>query len=145
MAHGQPNSWADGTHTVFGQDAIDFDITLALVDKATNTATLVIKHVPPSALKLKMPIVWMEKPVSDSPNNWAQVQKQPDGSYIVEVGKETFESTIRVSLDDGRILDGSLINPVQFIRRHCDDAALAHCGEASTDQIMRRVQLISEK
>lgn len=34
VKHGTPNSWADGTYTVFGQDSIDFDITLTEVNQA---------------------------------------------------------------------------------------------------------------
>ena len=31
--HGTPNSWADGTYVTLGQDSIDFDVTLAEVDR----------------------------------------------------------------------------------------------------------------
>jgi hypothetical protein len=60
VAHGERNSWADGVYTLFGQDAIDFELTFAKIDKQTNTATLQVKHVPPSKPKLKMPTAWME-------------------------------------------------------------------------------------
>jgi len=34
-----PNSWADGTYVLLGEDAIDFDLTLKDVNSSTQTAT----------------------------------------------------------------------------------------------------------
>ena len=37
FAHGTPASWADGEHVILGEDSIDFDVTLAGVDRAAGT------------------------------------------------------------------------------------------------------------
>ncbi len=65
----------------------------------------------------------MSQPVSDTPNNWVQVQKS-EGKFIASVGKETFEDRVELSLRDGKILSASLDNPVQSLERECLDALL---------------------
>lgn len=104
VKHGTPNSWADGTYTVFGQDSIDFDITLTEMDQTAHEATLLIRHVPPVQVQIQFPATWMVAPVGDHPNNWVEVEKTAQGKYSAEVGKETFEVAIRLSLPSGRIL-----------------------------------------
>jgi hypothetical protein len=60
-------------------------------------------------------------PVAGTPNNWVEVEKRPNGKYLAEVGKETFEVQIKVSLVDGRILSAKIDNPVEAISRECAD------------------------
>ena len=133
-------SWADGTSVVLGEDHIDFDITLTAVDTATKVATLLIKHVPPPAPKIRLPADWMRRPVADTPNNWVQVRKTATG-FAASVGKETFDVTLNVDISQGRILSARMENPVTKITRACTDAALIQCGEAQSTPIVRRVEL----
>ena len=136
--HGTPNSWADGTYYVLGQDSIDFDVTLTKLDRDKNTEDLLVKHVPPEKPQVSLSAEWMRKPVSDTPNNWVEVAHQ-NGKYIAEVGKETFDDKIVVDLTDGKILTAELQNPVEFVKRECTDAELANCAEPSPGKTFRRV------
>jgi hypothetical protein len=138
--HGAPNSWADGAYYVLGQDSIDFDVTLTKLDNANKTAELVVRHVPPAKPEVKLPAEWMQKPVADTPNNWVEVAKQND-KYIAEVGKETFEVKILVDLTDGKILNASLENPIEVLKRECTDAELTKCGEAARSRTFRKVEI----
>ncbi|MGO4883836.1 MAG: hypothetical protein ACLP59_23895 [Bryobacteraceae bacterium] len=140
QAYGTPNSWADGSRVVLGEDAIDFDITLQSVDDAAKLAILLVRHVSPPKPKVKLPAPWMQAPVADVPNNWVQVER--DGAkYIAAVGLETFDVQVRVSLADGKILGGTIQNPVKVIERDCKDEALAYCGDPRHRQIMRRIEI----
>jgi hypothetical protein len=121
---GTPNSWADGNYVVIGEDSIDVDLTLKQVNRSENVATLFIRHLPPEKPEVRLPAGWMHKPVANTPNNWVQVQKTNNGKYLAAVGKETFDVEIKLSLSDGKILSGSINNPVETIERECDDAAL---------------------
>lgn len=141
VENGTPNSWADGTYVVFGQDSIDFDITLQSIDKAAKVATVVVRHVPPAQLQIKWPAAWMQNPVSDTANNWAEVEKGQDGKFTAEVGKETFEADIKISLETGRILSATLDNPVEVLERDCDDAPLTVCGSPIRYNIRRQITL----
>lgn len=125
---GRPVSWAAGEGAVLGESSIDFDITLQDVDRSTNTATLLVRHVPPSESQVQLPAEWMRTPVVDTPNNWVSVTKSASGKYVAAVGKETFDVLIRTSLTDGRILSATMDNPVEVLERECDDAALTICG-----------------
>ena len=136
-----PNSWAYGTHVLLGQDVIDFDISLQSVDEAAHTAMLIVRHVPPAELQLKLPTAWMLKPVGSRPNNWVQVEKTQEGKYIAGIGLETFEADIKISLLSGRILSATMDNPVDVLQRTCDDADLATCGEDSHYRIRRQIRL----
>ena len=82
VKHGRPNSWADGTYTVFGQDSIDFDITLTEVDQAAHEAALLIRHVPPVQAQIQFPATWMIAPVGDHPNNWGEGRKDSSGQIL---------------------------------------------------------------
>ena len=137
---GGPNSWADGSHVILGEDSIDFDFTLVEVDAATNAAKVVAKHVPPKEPKVRLPAEWMKANVADTPNNWVEVSKNGD-KYAAEVGKETFTVELKVSLEDGKILQVTMENPVTAIHRECADAALTQCSAATPRQIMRRVEV----
>jgi hypothetical protein len=141
VKNGTPNSWADGFYTIFGQDAIDFDITLQSIDPAAKVATVIVRHVPPAQQQIKWPAAWMQAPVSDTANNWAEVEKGQDGKFSAEVGKETFEADLKISLETGRILSATMDNPVDVLERDCDDAALTVCGTPTRYKIRRQIAL----
>jgi hypothetical protein len=144
FARGTPNSWADGTYTVVGEDSIDFDLVLKEVDTASHTATLVVDQVPPAKPQIRLRAEWMRAPVADTPNNWVQVQKSADGKYSAEIGKETFDVELKVSLADGKIVSATLDNPVEVLARECADLALTSCGEPARYQIRRQIQITQE-
>jgi hypothetical protein len=141
FARGTPTSWADGAYTLIGEDSVDFDLTLADVDTAGHTATLAVRHVPPAKPQIKLPAAWMHAPVGDTPNNWVQVAKTPDGKYSGQIGKETFDVELKVSLVDGRILSATLDNPVEVLERECTDLALTNCGDPVRYQIRRQIEI----
>lgn len=144
FAHGGPNSWADGTYVLLGEDSIDFDFTVKEVNQSDHVATLLIRHVPPKEPKVKLPAEWMRTPVADTPNNWVEVAKKND-KYIAAVGKETFDVEMKVSLVDGKILSATIDNPVTTVERDCTDAVLASCGELRPHQIRRQIELVLER
>jgi hypothetical protein len=143
VKYGAPNSWADGTHVVLGQDAIDFDITLQSIDRATQIATLVVRHVPPAQPQIKLPAAWMADPSGGSANNWVQIEKSSDGKYVAGVGLETFDVEIKIALSTGRIVSATMDNPIEVLERDCDDAALAVCGPPDRYRIRRQISLES--
>jgi len=140
FANPSPSSWADGTVFTLAEDHIDFDITMTAVDARAGAAALVIKHVPPSAPKVRLPADWMRAPVAGTANNWVQVRKTTDG-FAASVGRETFDVRLQVATSDGRILAASMDNPVTRITRDCSDAALTHCGDARPSPVMRHVDI----
>ena len=141
LKHGTPASWADGTHVTLGEDSIDFDVTLTAVDRAAGTATLTVRHVPASPPQIRIPAEWMRAPVADTPNNWVQVEHTAPATLTASVGKETFDVTLVLSLDDGRLISATLDNPVQVIERVCKDDALADCGAPARYDIHRHVEV----
>jgi len=145
VAHGLPNSWADGAYTVLGQDSIDFDLTLLSVDAKSGVAMLVVRHVPPKEPQIKLPAAWMAAPLAAGKNNWVQVQKTGPEQFVAGVGVESFEAVIRVSLDSGKILTATLDNPVDVLERVCKDEALKDCGEATRYKIRRVISLEAAK
>jgi hypothetical protein len=126
---------------LFCQDSIDFAVMLRSIDQATQTATLVVRHVPPEQPQLKLPARWMATPVATSQNNWVQVEKTSDGKYIAGVGQETFDVEIKLSLATGRILSANMDNPIQVSERLCTDAALTACGDPERYSIHRQLTL----
>jgi hypothetical protein len=138
---GTANSWADGVNTILGQDSIDFAITLSEVNAHNHTAKVVVRHVPPQKPQIQTPVKWMEAPVADTPNNWVEVSKANDGKYFAEIGKETFDVELTISLADGKILSATMDNPVVVLARQCADAALTQCGEPEHYQIRRQVEI----
>lgn len=138
---GTPNSWADGTYTVLGQDSIDFDITLKDVNVKDQTATIVANHVPPQKPQITAPVDWMKAQVADTPNNWVEVTDMDGGKYQAEIGKETFVVTIEVSMMSGKILSATMDNPVEVLSRVCTDAALTICGDPVRYQIRRQIEI----
>lgn len=141
--HGTPNSWADGSYVTLGQDSIDFDVSLTEVDLGANSATVVVRHVPPPQSQIKIPAEWMRTAVADTPNNWVEVSQAGPGKFSAQIGKETFVATIKLSLVDGRIVSATLYNPVEVLARECSDPALTTCGEPVRFQILRQVEIIS--
>jgi len=125
---------------VLGEDHIDFDITLTAVDRASDVATLLIKHLPPPAPKIRLPADWMRAPVADTPNNWVQVRKTDTG-FAASVGKETFDVKQSIALSNGKILSATMDNPVTKVARVCSDAALTRCGDAKPDPTLRRIEM----
>jgi hypothetical protein len=47
---------------------------------------------------------------------------------VAEVGKETFEVEINVSLKNGKIISATIDNPVEVLSRDCEDTELSRCG-----------------
>lgn len=135
------SSWADGTRTILGQSAIDFDMTLKSVDTTSGAAVLEVKHVPPEKLAVKLPADWMQAPVGSLPNNWVGVTKQADGSYVAAMGQETFDVLITVSLADGKIQSATMNNPVKTVERTCKDEALTQCDTAKPHLIVRKIEI----
>ncbi|MBV9148101.1 MAG: hypothetical protein JO065_19450 [Acidobacteria bacterium] len=138
FAHGTPNSWADGVYVILGQDSIDFDVTLSAVNAAAHTATLLVKHVPPAKPQIKLPASWMQAPVADTPNNWVMVTKASPGTFVAQIGKETFDVKLEVDTKTGRILSASMDNPVQATQRVCSDEALTQCPAPPVPLSIRR-------
>jgi hypothetical protein len=141
--HGTPASWADGNYVVLGQDSIDFDVTLTDVNLAERSALLTIRHVPPAQPQIKTAADWMREPVADTPNNWVEVTRGQDGRYAAEIGKETFDVRITISLVNGRILRASIDNPVEVKARECADAALTQCDAPVRYKILRTIEIES--
>lgn len=141
---GIPASWADGRRVVIGESAVDFDVMLLKVDRPTQVATLLVRHVPPAQPRVRLPAPWMRKPVAGTPNNWVQVTKD-DGKFVARVGKETFDVRMKIGLADGRILSGRLENLVQANERTCRDSALASCDAPRPHQISRHVTIALER
>jgi hypothetical protein len=144
VKYGAPNSWADGTHVVVGEDSIDFDVTLQSIDQKAQTATLLVRHVPPAQPQIKLPAPWMSEHVGNTANNWVQVEKGPDGKYIAGVGHETFNVEVKVALVTGRILSATMDNPVEVSERVCTDGALTACGAAERYTVRRQITLRAE-
>jgi len=138
---GRPASWADGAYVLLGEDSIDFDLTLKDINQAEQTATLVVRHVPPEKPVIKIPAPWMSAPVAGTANNWVQIEKRSEGKYVAGIGKETFEVEIKVSLADGKILSVKMDNPVEVSERECTDRELSSCGTARRYQIRRQIEM----
>lgn len=136
-----PSSWADGTHVLVGEDAIDFDITLKSVDAVAGTAIVEVKHVPPDNSALPLKTAWMREPVGAGTNNWVQIVKDANGKYTAGVGLETFIVEMTVSLADGHLVSATMENPVTTIERVCDDEALTKCGDAKRHDIVRKIEI----
>ena len=141
LKHGKPNSWADGSYVLVGEDSIDFDLSLMDINQSENTVIVRIHHVPPEKPEVQLPADWMRKPVADTANNWVQVQKMENGKYSAAVGKETFDVEIKASLTDGKILSGKIDNPVETLGRECTDAALTECGAPKPHSMRRQIAI----
>jgi len=144
VKYGAPNSWADGTRVSVGEDSIDFDVTLQSIDQKAQTATLLVRHVPPAQPQIKLPAPWMSERVGNAANNWVQVEKGSDGKYIAGVGQETFNVEIKVALATGRILSATMDKPIEVSERVCTDAALTACGTPERYTAHREISLSAE-
>jgi hypothetical protein len=140
FANPMVSSWADGTRVLIGEDAIDFDIHLTGIDRSLGVATLLVKHVPPKAPKIRIPAEWMREPVAGAPNNWVQVRRAA-GAYIGAVGKETFDVELTIRLAGGEILSATMDNLVEAVARECADVELSDCGERRPDPTVRRIEM----
>jgi hypothetical protein len=136
-----PNSWADGKYVLTGEGSLDFDLTLKDVNPSAQIATMVIRHVPSEKPEVRIPADWMRKPVADTPNNWVEVETIKGGKYLAAVGKETFDVELKVSLADGKILSGTIDNPMETVERECADATLSLCGDPKPHAIRRRIEI----
>lgn len=134
-------SWADGVRVIAGEDAIDFDMTLKSVSVQDNVAVLEVRHVPPPQPRIHLPADWMQKPVTGAANNWVQVEKRLDGTYVAAVGQESFDVEISISLTDGHIVNATMNNPVTTVERICTDGALSHCADPKPRNILRRIEM----
>jgi hypothetical protein len=145
LRFGVGGSWADGTRTILGEDAVDFDVTLAEARTGERVATVIVKHVPPANTAIHLPSRWMIAPVSSTPNNWIDVTRTGNGHYRARVGQENFTVVIRASLDDGRMLSATMDNPVEVSERICADAALTNCAAPIRSRIRRQIELTSRQ
>lgn len=139
VAHGQPNSWADGNRVVVGEDCIDFDLTLAELDE--RGARLRVRHVPPAESSVRLAAEWMREAVGAAPNNWVQVSRDGSGGFQASVGHETFEVELAIARPSGRIERATMDNPVDLVTRACKDEGLTDCGETIRSRIRRRIEL----
>ena len=137
---GTPASWADGRRVLTGEDAVDFDFTLLSVNRVAKFATLLVQHVPPAQARVRFPAPWMRKTVLGTPNNWVQVIRE-NGKFVAAVGVETFDVQMKVSLENGKILSGTLENLVRARERDCRDAALTSWDAPRPLQISRHVEI----
>lgn len=144
LSYAKSASWANGSHLLIAEDAVDFDILLKKLDRSRGTATVVVRHVPPNQTHVRLPAEWMQAPVADTPNNWVQVSKEND-KYVASVGKETFTVSITVDLADGKMLAASMVNPVLVRERTCTDASFDHCGPTRKYEILRQIHLSLSK
>jgi len=138
---GTPHSWADGSRVLVGESSIDFDLTWKSTDAAEGSAMLEIRHVPPEKSQVHLAAPWMQAPVGAGANNWVMIMKMPDGKYLGSVGMETFTVELKVNLKDGKILSGTMDNPVKTIMRMCEDQALTQCGPAQPHEILRKIEI----
>jgi hypothetical protein len=60
---------------------------------------------------------------------------------VAEVGEETFEVEINVSLKDGEIISATIDNPAEVLSRDREDAGLSRCGPPKRFQILRRIDV----
>jgi hypothetical protein len=134
------SSWADGTRVLIGEDEVDFDVQLTGVDRTKGIATVMVKHVPPKAPRVRMPAEWMRTPVADTPNNWVQVRRDGAG-YIASAGKETFEVELTIKLASGEMLSATLDNLVDAVARSCANADLTECGASRPNDTTRRIDM----
>ena len=140
-----PSSWADGTHVLLGEDAIDFDRTRKSLDATAGTALLEVKHVPPKDSVLPLKSAWMQERVGEAANNWVQTVKNSQGAYETGVGMETFTVDLTISLADGHIVNATMENAVTTIERVCEDEALTKCGATKRHEILRKIELSMEQ
>lgn len=134
----KPNSWADGSHVLIGQDVVDFSLKVEAVNPAEHIEAFLIQHVPPQVLHIQLPAKWMQKRTPAEPYNFVQVSMQND-QFIAEIGQETFDVHLVVDTRDGRILSAIMHNPVVLSVRTCKDRELTQCGQETSKTILRTI------
>lgn len=139
VAHGKPNSWADGNFVILGEDCIDFE--LALEEVREHSARLRVRHVPPATATIRLPADWMRDPIGERPNNWVQVSRDGRGGFLASVGTETFDVELNIARPSGRIVSATMDNPVDFVTRPAKDEALTDGGAPVRGRIHRRIEL----
>jgi hypothetical protein len=139
VPHGRPNSWADGSFVILGEDCIDFD--LGLEELGERHARLRVRHVPPATVGVRLPAEWMRVPLGDRPNNWVQVSRDGAQGFHASVGSETFDVDLWIARPSGRIQRATMDNPVDFVMRPSKDEALTECGAPVRGRIHRRVEI----
>lgn len=143
IKYSQPSSYADPTHgVIIGAVCIDFDLTLKELDEATQTATVVVKHVPPPIACVDLAAPWMQtQVVAGFANNHVQVNKNADGTFTVAVGKEDIDVEIKIQMGSGKILSATMYNPVEISERICADDAYLECGSAESYRVLREIKM----
>ena len=143
IPHNRANSWADGRNVLVGEDALDFEISLDAIE--AGKATITVRHVPPENPAINLSAEWMnERVVPSAANNWTQLGRYPQGKYTAAVGVETIEVKLVVDTGSGRIVSGTLTNPVEIVERECEDLEARRCGEPVRRSLMRRIELTAK-
>jgi hypothetical protein len=70
-----------------------------------------------------------------------EVEKHGEKNIVAEVGKETLEVEINVTLKNGKLISAKIDNPVEVFSRACEDAWLSRCGEPKRFQIRRQIEI----
>jgi hypothetical protein len=60
-------------------------------------------------------------------------------------GQAPLDVRMKVSLADGKILSGTIDNPVKARERDCSDAGFSNCGEARPHEILWRIEIALER
>jgi len=141
IPHNRANSWADGRNVLVGEDALDFEVTLEALDTEKGTVTATVRHVAPENPAINLVADWMKEPVGAGANNWTQLGRLPSGKYMAAVGAETIEVRLVVDAATGRLLSGTLTNPVEIVERECEDVDAKRCGEPARHRMLRRIEL----
>lgn len=123
-----------------GQDCLDFNVLLSSVDHYTQVAQIVVSHLPPSKICITPPAQWMTEQVTDSPNNWYNIENE-NGKWLASTGKETFDVQQVIDISNGKTLSATMDNPVEFQTRICADEKLSNCSKPTTHKIVRKLTL----
>jgi hypothetical protein len=126
-----------------GQDCLDFDITLLNINEIKKMGSFRVSHLPPSKICISPPAPWMETQVTDTPNNWFDIEHKQN-KWIASFGKETFDVDQQVDLSNGIILSATMHNPVVFQSRECVDEKLLNCSLPTNHMIVRNIKFLFE-
>ncbi len=74
-----------------------------IIPTSGSLKTLLVRHIPAKKIQIKLPAPWMTEPVADMTNKWVNIA-HAGNKYVAEVGKETFDVEMKISLPDGKIL-----------------------------------------
>ena len=67
--------------------------------------------------------------------------KSAADKYVASVGKETFEVQIKLDLKTGRMISGSLDNPLEVLERDCTDETAHHLRRPFRYKIQRHIEI----